>query len=542
MVAMASEIAAATVALPTGAALILSTSAPTLSATCAIILTRPWNCSLRATKSVSELTSTTTPLGPAVSAPIRPSAATRPAFLAAFDSPFLRSQAIAACMSPAFSVSACLQSIMPTPVVSRRSLTIAAVIVAIVANPLPVRGSGRGPSPRRRPPPGARETGNGWPEWSRPTRSLFGLGGHRLGMGHPAIGSARKSGLFADLVRGVVIEFGELPVMEDAEVVELLLDRAGHAGELLEIVGRAPRPGETLEARGLRCCRNFLADGMSRCADVDAGIALRTRDAVDDGPGDQIAIQRDGAAGVVIARHDIGDALGIRIGVDDRGDRNVEPLGFLNRDVFLVGVDHENQVGQTAHVLDAAERPIELVALALQGQPLFLGIGVGIARIEHLIEMTQTLDRTGNRLPVGQRAAEPARIDEILRRSLGRFGDAVLGLPLGADEQDTAALGDGIADRLQRAMQQRHGLGEIDDVDVVAGTENVIRHFRIPAVRLVAKVNASFKQLTHRKIGKRNSLILRLVPPETCEQTSLMARVPPDGLLEPCFRVRWRGI
>jgi len=89
-------------------------------------------------------------------------------------------------------------------------------------------------------------------------------------------------------------------------------------------------------------------------------------------------------------------------------------------------------------------------------------------------------------------AAEPARIDEILRRAFCRFRDAVLRLPLGADEQDTAALGDGIADRLQRAVQQRHGLGEIDDVDVVAGTEDVIRHLRIPAVRLVAKVNASF--------------------------------------------------
>src|SRR5699024_12515009 len=40
-----------------------------------------------ATKSVSELTSTTTPFLPEVSAPIRPSAATRPAFLAAFDRP-----------------------------------------------------------------------------------------------------------------------------------------------------------------------------------------------------------------------------------------------------------------------------------------------------------------------------------------------------------------------------------------------------------------------------------------------------------------------
>ena len=50
-------------------------------------------------------------------------------------------------------------------------------------------------------------------------------------------------------------------------------------------------------------------------------------------------------------------------------------------------------------------------------------------------------------------------------------------------------------------MQHRHGLGEVDDVDVVAGTENEIRHLRIPAVRLVTKVHASLKQLTHRKIG-----------------------------------------
>ena len=143
MVAIASWIARSTVTSPTGAALIFSTSAPTLSATWAIILTRPWNCSLRATKSVSELTSTTTPLVPAVSAPIRPSAAMRPDFLAAFDRPFLRSQSIAASMSPSFSASACLQSIMPTPVVSRRSLTIAAVIVAIVERPCCLSGRAR---------------------------------------------------------------------------------------------------------------------------------------------------------------------------------------------------------------------------------------------------------------------------------------------------------------------------------------------------------------------------------------------------------------
>src|SRR6202043_740511 len=290
MVAMASAIAVSTVTLPTLAALIFSTSAPTLSATCAIILTSPWNCSLRATKSVSELTSTTTPLGPAVSAPINPSAATRPAFFAAFDNPFLRSQSIAACMSPSFSASACLQSIMPTPVVSRRSLTIAAVIVAIVAilclSGRPRRGLCRLAAVRHQ------DLGN-WESAGPEDRrvALLGFRGHRLGLGHPAIGARRKSDFFADLVGGVVIEFGELPIVEDAEVVELLLDRAGHAGELLEIVGAAARPGETLEPGRLRRRRNRLAQRLGRSADIDPRIALRARDAVDGSTRDQIAIQ-----------------------------------------------------------------------------------------------------------------------------------------------------------------------------------------------------------------------------------------------------------
>ena len=205
-------------------------------------------------------------------------------------------------------------------------------------------------------------------------------------------------------------------------------------------------PARPWKPVGCGCGRNFLADRLGGGADVDAGVALGARDAVDGGAGHQVAIQRNGAAGVVIARHHEGDALGIGIGIDDRGNGNVEPLRFLDRDVFLVGVDHEDHVGKTAHVLDAAERAVELVALALQRQPLLLGVGVGLAGRQHLVEVTQTLDRAGNRLPVGQRAAEPARIDEILRRALGGLGDAVLRLALGADEQDAAALGDGVAD------------------------------------------------------------------------------------------------
>src|SRR5207253_8303373 len=112
--------------------------------------------------------------------------------------------------------------------------------------------------------------------------------------------AARQADLFADLVRGVVIEFGELPVVEDTEIVELLLDRARHARELLEIVGGAARTGEALEARGLRRRRQFFAGRLHRRPDVDPDFALRTRDTVDRSARHQIAIERNGAAGVVI--------------------------------------------------------------------------------------------------------------------------------------------------------------------------------------------------------------------------------------------------
>src|SRR5690606_10224300 len=59
---------------------------------------------------------------------MRPSAATRLAFLSALARPDLRSASAAASMSPLFSVRAFLHSIMPAPVRSRSSLTMDAVI------------------------------------------------------------------------------------------------------------------------------------------------------------------------------------------------------------------------------------------------------------------------------------------------------------------------------------------------------------------------------------------------------------------------------
>ena len=93
-------------------------------------------------------------------------------------------------------------------------------------------------------------------------------------------------------------------------------------------------------------------------------------------------------------------------------------------------------------------------------------------------------------------------IDEVLRAGLGGVGDGLGRLALGADEQHAAALGDDVGHRKQRLMQERHGLGEIDDVDVVAGAVDERRHLRVPAMGLVTEMHAGLEQLAHSDIGQ----------------------------------------
>ena len=90
--------------------------------------------SFLATKSVSQLTSTTAPVLPSAAMynPIRPSAVTRVAALLALLPSLIRRISSARAMSPSASASAFLHSIMGASVFSRSSLTIDAVICATI--------------------------------------------------------------------------------------------------------------------------------------------------------------------------------------------------------------------------------------------------------------------------------------------------------------------------------------------------------------------------------------------------------------------------
>src|SRR5262245_31939114 len=138
-----------------------------------------------------------------------------------------------------------------------------------------------------------------------------------LRMGNPAFHAAGEPDLLTNLVRGLGSKARDLPVVEDAKIVELLLDRGRDMPELLEVVGNSAWPGEHLVAGVISGGGQLLHDRLGGGADVDAHVALRARNAVDGGARDQVAVERDGAAGVIVTRNDERDAIRVAVGVDD---------------------------------------------------------------------------------------------------------------------------------------------------------------------------------------------------------------------------------
>src|SRR6185437_10885730 len=122
-----------------------------------------------------------------------------------------------------------------------------------------------------------------------------------------------------------------------------------------------------------------LADRLRCGAEIDADRALCALDAVNRRARDQVAIECDGTPGVVVAGNRVADPFRIGVRVHDRDYRHMQLAGLGDGDRLLVGVDHEHQIGHCAHVLDAAERALELVLLAGELQQLLLGEAMGLA-------------------------------------------------------------------------------------------------------------------------------------------------------------------
>ena len=79
---------------------------------------------------------------------------------------------------------------------------------------------------------------------------------------------------------------------------------------------------------------------------------------------DAFGIELNGAHRVIVAGDRIVDALGRAVRVDDGDDGNAELARFAHGDLLVTDVDEEYRGRQRVHVLDAAERALELFLLA----------------------------------------------------------------------------------------------------------------------------------------------------------------------------------
>jgi len=86
---------------------------------------------------------------------------------------------------------------------------------------------------------------------------------------------------------------------------------------------------------------------------------------------------------------------------------------------------------------------------------------------------------------------------------VGLGEDRILGLFFGSDKQDRFVLGGHLGDKLPRRLPHPHRLTEVDDVDTVAGPEDVGLHLRMPAVGLVTEVDPRLQKIFHLYFGHK---------------------------------------
>src|SRR5215213_3875589 len=442
-----------TVELPSGSA---ATSPSPLAATCLVMsASSPVKALPLATKSVLQLSSTMTPTLPSTNTSTAPSVASRSLSLPALARPLARRMSSARSASPPDSSSAFLQSSIGAPVALRTAAMSLAEYSAIPV--LLERGGARGGG-------GDRLAGGLSGGLAGGLRGR--LGGCRLGLGKLRLAFAlgRRGG-----------------------VARLLL-----LGGLRRLLLRA----EDLGRRGR---------GLGGSIRLGAGLRLLARPeplTLDDRVGEDAAHEVGGTDRVVVPGDDEVDDVGIAVGVDDRDHRDTEAVGLGDRDVLLLGVDHEDRVGRPLEGADAAEVALELGDLALDLEAFLLDHLLGLAGRDQPLELVHLGHAAVHGLEVGEHAAEPAVVHVGGVGPLGLLLDRLLGLLLRADEEDRAAVLDGVAHEPVGGVDALQRLLQVDDVDPVALPEDEPLHLGVPAPGLVAEVDSGLEQLLHGDDGR----------------------------------------
>ncbi len=99
--------------------------------------------------------------------------------------------------------------------------------------------------------------------------------------------------------------------------------------------------------------------------------------------------------------------------------------------------------------------------------------------------------------------SQPAVVYEGQVRARGFDLDRLAGLLLRANDEHVLPACNRIAHKIDRLIEARDGLLEVDDVDAVAFRKDEPLHLWVPAAGLVAEVNAGFQELFHADRGNQ---------------------------------------
>src|SRR5215213_3138395 len=216
---------------------------------------------------------------------------------------------------------------------------------------------------------------------------------------------------------------------------------------------------------------------------------------LDDRVGDQAGEQTDRTYRVVVAGDDVVYDLGVAVGVRQRQDRDLEPVGLLDQQFLSLGVYNEDRTRKALHLSYAGEVAPQLLVLAVEGEPVLAAPIILWRLVDPDSKVLEVLDARQNGLEVSKHTADVALRHERLPAPQGLFCQRNLGLLLGPDEEDLAVrLGDA-AHEVQRPPQKGQRLVQIDDVNPGPLGEDVALHLGVPALGLMPEVDAGLQQL-----------------------------------------------
>ena len=140
----------------------------------------------------------------------------------------------------------------------------------------------------------------------------------------------------------------------------------------------------------------------------------------------------------------------------------------------MAGIDNKECIGHTAHILDAAKAAIELDLFTRHIESLFL-VETALERTIrfHRLYLLEAIDRLTNSLVVCEHTAKPAMVHIGHSATLRLFTNDILRRTLGADKQNFSAIGCKCAKKVHSVIKQRKRLLQVDDMDLVAVSENV---------------------------------------------------------------------